>query len=485
MHYFFRETYICQVFLVSLMITYFILPRLCLYATNLGLFDNTNKRKVHKFGRPLVGGISIAIGVFIGYLLFVPMQNMMGYFIGMIIVLMIGFADDFKKLAARWKLIAQTLATFTVIYFSDTILLSLGNILYSGPINLGIFAIPVTIFCVVGIINATNMIDGVDGLAGSISLIAFVSFGLVAYINNQMECVLLSVALSGAVIAFLRYNWYPSMLFMGDAGSFLIGFSMAFLSITITQKDNGLVSPVVPLLVMAVPIVDTFTVVIKRIINGKNPFSAGKDHFHHILLRFGLKKREVALTLILLTAIFSCFGIMGTIFRIPDYYLFSIFSIYFITYFTTSFFLRKIFRLKSNKKRGWRYITYEAPAVKESYMMVNVKNKRDYPRRNKYLSLSCSIGNNRVDLYKLENIGFGGFSTKSNRLISKGESDINFMLSENGKKVSVHVKAEVVWMHKENGFYRYGFKFININKQQKTMLDSLMEMIGVESEKKY
>lgn len=457
------------------------LPRLSLFANKIGLLDYSNKRKVHSVGRPLIGGISMAIGLSISCLLSLPLESMIGFYTGMIMVLIIGFLDDFKKLTPKLKLIAQILATSLVIYLSDIIILSFGNILSFGSVNLGIFAIPVSIICVVGVINAINMIDGVDGLAGSISLIAFISFGILAYINNQPEFVLLSVALSGVVIAFLKYNWHPSLLFMGDAGSFFLGYSLAFLSIAISQKHNSSVSPVVPLLILAVPIVDTFTVVIKRIINGKNPFTADKGHLHHILLRFGLNKKQVVLTIALITIVLSCFGIMGTIFRIPDYYLFSIFSAYFITYFTASFFIKKIIRLKSSKKRGWEHIKEEVPSTKTNYTMVNIQNKRTSSRYDKCLPFSCSMENeNIVGLCELTNISYGGFSTKLNQFLSNGEHNINFILSENGKKASLYAKAVVVWMCRDNGFYRYGFKFTNMNEQKMGILKDLLLSYAIE-----
>lgn len=233
-----------------------------------------------------------------------------------------------------------------MIFFSKTVLLSFGDLLSFGPINLGILAIPLTIFSTVGVINATNMADGLDGLAVGLSLIAFISFAILSYINSKTELMLLGIALSGAVAGFLRYNWHPSRLFMGDAGSLFLGFSLAFLAIAITQKNNSLVPPVAALLILAVPIVDTLTIMIKRILNGKNPFVADRYHLHHIFLRFGLDKKATVTVILFLSAILSSTAIIGRILKIPEYYLFFTFIGYFVLYFTSSFYIKEMLRFK-------------------------------------------------------------------------------------------------------------------------------------------
>lgn len=300
-------------------------------------------RRMHSVPKPVVGGLGMLIIVSLGSILFVPPEdlNLRGYYSAMIILGIVGFLDDFKELHYRWKFIAQILAAAIMIHYSKTALVSFGDLLSFGSINIGIFAVsPVTIFCTLGVINAINMIDGVDGLAGGVSLIAFIPFAILAYINQQMNIMLLSIALIGTVLGFLRYNWYPSKVFMGDAGSFFLGFSLAFLSIYITQVKGSVVPPVAALLILTVPIVDTVTVMTKRIIKGKSPFLADQTHLHHILLSFGLGKKRTVIVILALSAMFSCIGIIGTIFEIPEYYLFLIFSIYFILYFLSSFFIR-------------------------------------------------------------------------------------------------------------------------------------------------
>ena len=153
---------------------------------------------------------------------------------------------------------------------------------------------------------------------------------------------LLSLSICGSLIAFLIYNWHPAKLFMGDAGSLFLGFAAGFMSIALTQGQNSLITPVTPLLVLAVPIVDTVTVMTRRVMKGKNPFHADKRHLHHILLKMGYSKRQTATIIILLSALFSSIAIAGSLLKIPEYYLFFFFMAYFAAYFTASFFIKKL-----------------------------------------------------------------------------------------------------------------------------------------------
>lgn len=342
------------VFLFSFLLTLLVLPRLSNIASKIGLVDHPEKRKSHKDPKPLVGGIGMIIGFAISCLLFIPLKHLRGFYSGVILLVIIGFLDDFKELDHRWKFVAQIIATVLMISFSDTVLHTFGNLLSFGPINLNRFDMLITIFGTIGVVNAINMIDGLDGLAGGVSFVAFFSFACLAFVISNTQLMLLSLAFSGAILSFLRYNWHPSKLFMGDAGSLSIGFGLTFIAIALTQSKNSAVPPVVPLLVLAVPIVDTLTVMIRRILQGKNAFQADKSHLHHILLRFGFSSRATVMIIVLLTALFSLFGIYGVVLNIPDYYLFMVFSAYFILYFMSSFHIKRLYRYKlKHEKKDW------------------------------------------------------------------------------------------------------------------------------------
>jgi UDP-GlcNAc:undecaprenyl-phosphate GlcNAc-1-phosphate transferase len=318
------------IFVTSFFLTIFFLPKLANIASQIGLMDKPGERKVHSIPKPLVGGIGMAMALSIACLLYVPLLFLRGFYAGLILLVIMGFFDDFREVDHWTKFGAQIAAAIFAIYFSDSVLRSFGDLFSFGPITLGVLAVPATIFCIIGVTNALNMIDGLDGLAGGISLIAFFGFVALSHLNHQPEIMFLSIAFSGAVAGFLIYNWSPSRLFMGDAGSLCLGFSLAFLSIVVTQKEGSVVPPVVPLLILAVPIVDTVTVMVKRIVNGKSPFHADSTHIHHILMRVGFSKTAAVWIILAISSIFTMIGILGVTYRIPDYYLFSILVLYFV-----------------------------------------------------------------------------------------------------------------------------------------------------------
>jgi len=466
------------VFFSSLVITVFALRRLSHIASKIGLLDYPNERKVHTKPRPLIGGIGMILGVSVSGLL-IASSDLRGFYAGAVMLGIAGFLDDFKDLDYRWKFAAQILAALSMIYLSDTVLISVGDVLSLGSINLGVLAIPVTILGTVGVINAINMIDGLDGLAGGISLIAFISFAVLSGINGQTDLMLLSFVLSGAVVGFLRYNWYPSKLFMGDTGSLCLGFSLAFLSIAITQKDNTLVPPAAPLLILAVPIVDTAIITIKRILNGRSPFIADKCHLHHILLDFGLNKKRTVKTILLVSAILSSFSVASTLLGAPDYYLFLMFSIYFILYLVSSFYVEEMlrFKLRFRQKRGWesegigKLVLIFIRAM-DNLLQVN----RKYKRYNLNLPFSfVAVGKDQDISGTSIDIGAGGFSIRLKQFLSVGDKiDFAFFWSEEDSGARLSTTAQIVWSAEEDGRHRYGFKFINMDKLRTNILNNYL-----------
>ena len=336
-------------------ITAFLLPSLGRLASRIGLVDHPNRRKIHIKPRPLVGGLAMSLAVALTGLLFIPLFNMRGFYAGLVLLVVTGFLDDFGELNHRYKFVAQIVAAVFIIYFSKVYLHTFGNLLAFGSIDFDMLAIPMTIIGIVGVCNAINMIDGLDGLAGGISLATFSSFTFLAFISNRPVLMLLGLSICGSLLAFLIYNWHPAKLFMGDAGSLFLGFAAGFMSIALTQGQNSLITPVTPLLVLAVPIVDTVTVMTKRLIKGKNPFHADKRHLHHILLKMGYSKRQTAAIIILLSTLFSSIAVAGSLLKIPEYYLFFFFMAYFAAYFTASFFIKKL--VKNREKLLLRFNT--------------------------------------------------------------------------------------------------------------------------------
>ncbi len=351
---FFRGHRFILTLLLPLAITAFLLPPLRNLASKIGLVDQPGGRKIHWKPKPLVGGLAMSLSVAVAGLLFIPLLNMRGFYAGLILIVITGFLDDFNELNHRYKFAAQIIAAFLIVPFSRTSLQTFGDLLSVGSIDFDKLAIPMTIIGTVGVCNAINMIDGLDGLAGGICLTVFSSFAYLSFLDHHAPLMLLSLAICGSLIAFLFYNWHPAKLFMGDAGSLFLGFTAAFISIALTQEPQSTVRPVAPLLVLAVPIVDTVTVMLRRLMKRKSPFHADKGHLHHILLKLGYSRRQTAVIIIMLSSLFSAVAITGTIFQMPEYYLFFFFMFYFAAYFTASFYVRNIVR--NREKLSLRFI---------------------------------------------------------------------------------------------------------------------------------
>lgn len=350
------ELRIVLAFLTALISAFFVIPKLARIAGAIGLMDKPNGRKIHKLPRPLVGGIGIVISATFSCLLFVHWGGYRGLFTGLALLLFVGFLDDFRELNSSQKFLAQIAATASMIYFTKTHLwtfgnlLGLGNIIVPGPALIGWC---VTIFCVVGVINALNMIDGLDGLAGGVSLLAFLAFALHAWIFGDTALLLINLAFAGGVLGFLRFNWYPARVFMGDAGSLAVGFALAYMSIMTTQVEQPIAPPVVPLLILALPITDTIILMSKRIIKHQSPFEADRYHLHHILIRYGFGQRTAVGLILAISALLSGITVVVHYVAIPDYWLFGLFTIFFISYLGFSFFIISTMRTSLRLKRRY------------------------------------------------------------------------------------------------------------------------------------
>ncbi|GAB4390519.1 MAG: MraY family glycosyltransferase [Thermodesulfovibrionales bacterium] len=340
--------------MLSFAITVSLLPRLAGIASRAGLMDAPGRRKVHDEPVPTVGGIGIVTALCASFAIFTPPSYLMGYLAGLLLLFVVGLADDMLDISSRFKFAAQMAASLLMIYVSNAAIWSFGDLLALGPFVTGPLAAPLTVFCTIGVINAVNMADGLDGLAGGQSLIALVTFSLLAYLSGRPELALLSLALVGGIIGFLRYNWHPATLFLGDAGSLSLGFSLAFLSVALTQTGSVHVSPVVPLLILALPITDCVTVMLKRISKKRGPFYADRTHLHHVLLKFGMQKKSAVLAILCASAAFSAIALAGAVYRVPDYYLFLFFSVFFVAYLSASFNLVAIYRFVERRRKSGR-----------------------------------------------------------------------------------------------------------------------------------
>ncbi len=304
--------------LISFLMVFRSLPVVVYLSFAKNLFVIPNKRSSHSHKTPNLGGVGIFIGVvFTSCVIGSPLlnQNQLSQFISLVAALFLlffaGVKDDIHTLSAVKKIIIQIVATFIVVFSS--------NIKISGFYGiLGIENLPIiisyflTVVFFVVLINAYNLIDGIDGLAGSIALIVFGVYSYIFFVNNNYLGLILSVNIIGSMIAFLIFNLSNSKrkIFMGDTGSMVVGFLIAYVSIIILNGDN---LPIVlfnniPVLVMALlsfPILDTVRIFTVRILSGKSPFKADKNHIHHRLIELGFS--HISSTLIIVFFVIEVF----------------------------------------------------------------------------------------------------------------------------------------------------------------------------------
>jgi UDP-GlcNAc:undecaprenyl-phosphate GlcNAc-1-phosphate transferase len=220
------------------------------------------------------------------------------YLAGAAVLIFFGLLDDLQDLPPKAKFTGQILAALLVIFGGGVQITSIGTLLPDTYFQ-SFVAIPFTLMAIVGATNAINLADGLDGLAGGICLLIFSALGYLAYLEGNQIIGLISLALAGVLFGFLRFNTHPATIFMGDSGSQFLGFSAATLTISLTQSAPTL-SPVLPLILLGFPILDTLTVMVTRIAQGRSPFSADKNHFHHHLLAMGLHQSESVLVIYVL-----------------------------------------------------------------------------------------------------------------------------------------------------------------------------------------
>ena len=324
-------------------ITIALIPAFKGIAVRLKAVDIPDERKVHQIPMPKSGGVCMALGIFAPIFFWSSMNNFVkSVFIGAGIIVVFGFIDDIKNLGYKEKFAGQIAAALMVILCGGVKIKCLGMLLPEDVILPDIISIPLTCFVIVGITNAINLSDGLDGLAGGVSLLSFVCIGYLAYRVDNIEIALFSFAAVGAIFGFLRFNTYPANIFMGDSGSQLLGFFVVVLSISLTQQNTPL-SPVLPLLVIGFPVLDTFAVMAERLSTGRPVFTADKNHFHHKLLRIGLYHNEAVIFIYFLQAFLIT---TAFVFRFYTEWFLIILYLTFSGIILTSFFI--------TDKTGWK-----------------------------------------------------------------------------------------------------------------------------------
>ncbi|HIV85982.1 MAG TPA: undecaprenyl/decaprenyl-phosphate alpha-N-acetylglucosaminyl 1-phosphate transferase [Candidatus Monoglobus merdigallinarum] len=265
-------------------------------------------RRIHKKPTPLMGGLAIFYGFIVSVICFGTIdREVMGILIGCVIVVTTGIIDDIKEMKPIVKLLCQILAAAVVVY-CDVRIEHFANPLsqwIGGPyIVLDYWAsCAVTIFWIVGICNAVNLIDGLDGLAVGVSSIASIAMLVLTILSQNLNVAIISAAVAGAGFGFLPYNYNPAKIFMGDTGALFLGFILSCISIQGMLKMSAVITFAVPVLILGLPIFDTAFAIIRRVLTGHSPMQADRGHLHHRLLDMGFSQRRVVTILYTLTAV--------------------------------------------------------------------------------------------------------------------------------------------------------------------------------------
>jgi UDP-GlcNAc:undecaprenyl-phosphate GlcNAc-1-phosphate transferase len=303
----------------------------------LNLIDHPGGRKVHGRPVPLVGGLAIFVAL-LGAATVVGIANSAGYFLfALSIVIAVGMWDDVTEISPRVKFVIEIVASCLMVWGAGIQLNSVGDLLGWRPIGLWIFAIPLTIFAVVGVINSLNMMDGLDGLGGSIALVAFAWYAAVAGVSGldvQFKTALIFCgAIAGFLLFNLRFPWQPqARVFLGDAGSLMMGFALGWFAIDLTQGAGRTMPPIAALWVLLLPLADCVSLMSRRLAARKSPFAADSHHIHHYLLARGFTHGQTLAILVGFSTLFGAVGFFGWRLGAPEPLLFWPFFFGFFAY---------------------------------------------------------------------------------------------------------------------------------------------------------
>jgi UDP-GlcNAc:undecaprenyl-phosphate GlcNAc-1-phosphate transferase len=297
-------------FLLAWLVTWRLIPTVRKFALRVGWADQPNARRLNREPLPNAGGLAIYAGVIAALVLAsllrpIELQNVLAQvltiLLGGSILVLVGFIDDQFGLPPSVRLWAQIVTALLLVANGISV-----KVMFGTPID-SLLSMSLTVLWVVGITNAINLMDGMDGLAGGISFITAMSLlGVAAQFNNRAAAILVLAALGGAALGFLRHNFHPSRIIMGDAGAYFFGYVLAATSILGKLQQNTVYALIPTVLFLLLPVLDTTQVFVRRLLAGNNPLSTpGKDHLHHRLLAWGFSQRHAAFTLWSITLFFN------------------------------------------------------------------------------------------------------------------------------------------------------------------------------------
>lgn len=297
--------YILLVISSTFVFTSLIMPIMIKIANHIGAIDIPRTRHIHTKPMPKLGGLGIFFGFLFGYILFgINTIQMNSVLIGSFIILITGIIDDIKPIKSYQKLIGQIFAALVVMFYGKILL---SNVTFFGfSWDFGIFMYPITLVFILGCVNMINLIDGLDGLSGGISSIFFATIGIISFFQGKVDSLAAIIAfiMLGSTLGFLLHNFNPAKIFAGDSGSLFLGFIISIIAL-LGFKGAMLTSLVVPLLILAIPILDTLFAIIRRLIKKKPFYIADKDHMHHQFLKMNFSQKTTVLIIYTINILFS------------------------------------------------------------------------------------------------------------------------------------------------------------------------------------
>jgi UDP-GlcNAc:undecaprenyl-phosphate GlcNAc-1-phosphate transferase len=326
-------------------------------AERFGLVDHPGGRKRHADIVPLTGGLAITVGFFVALSLsFAALAEYRVLFVAVALLAAIGLLDDLGEVSPRSKLGVQVIAAVLMTSWGNHFLTSLGDLFGRGPIDLANWAIPLTVFATVAVINGINMLDGLDGLAGGLVAIMLGFFALFSLWQGDVNALKIVLVLAGAVLGFLLFNaphpWRGRRrVFMGDTGSLVLGFVVTWFTIDLSLPGPMAVPPVVMLWVVGLVLFDLFTVTVRRLLQRKDPVAPDRAHVHHVLQRWGFTAVQTGTLLLACNATMGAVGIIAWRTGVPEPAMFAAFVVVGFAYFAVFFRPGRLLRWKRLRSR--------------------------------------------------------------------------------------------------------------------------------------
>ncbi|MBD2780753.1 UDP-N-acetylglucosamine--undecaprenyl-phosphate N-acetylglucosaminephosphotransferase [Xenorhabdus szentirmaii] len=334
-------------------------------AKKIGLVDKPNYRKHHSGLIPLVGGISVFFGLCFGFIItkeFIP--HKWWYLVCAGVLVFVGALDDRFDISVKIRATIQALIGTCMMYFADLKIQSIGGAFGPWDMTLGPFSYVVTLFAVWAAINAFNMVDGIDGLLGGLSCVSFGALGFLLCVKGDMALAFWCFTFIAGILPYIALNLglfgKRFKVFMGDAGSTLIGFTIIWLLIATSQGESRAIHPVTALWIIAIPLMDMVAIMYRRLRKGMSPFSPDRQHIHHLVMRAGFTSRQAFILITLAAMILASIGIMGEwLDFVPEWVMLALFLLAFVLY---GYCIKRAWRvarfIKRHKRRMRRAVSH-------------------------------------------------------------------------------------------------------------------------------